>query len=274
MGVLEELKGRWTLRDTYESEVQRRMWDRRAEDFKEHPLPEMDKDPFLVRMAETIDLDKNCSALDVGCGAGGYSMTLAGIVDRAEGVDISPNMIRAASDRAKSLGLENCSFSVVDWAEADIDALGFRQAFDVAFAHMTPAVCDYTTLEKLDECARTLCMLEKPTRRTNMIQDACFAAIGLGGEASLDTDLINIFTYAWAKGYQPKLYYRKETWNIPQKAEAFAAWCADRARQKKPLSAEDERTIREFILSRANAEGMIEELTETTRVTVIWDKRS
>ena len=273
MNILEDLKTKWVLRDTYESALQQRIWDKRAGDFKMHPLPFLDEDPFLKRMSEEYALDKNCSVIDVGCGAGGYSITLAKTVGRAVGVDVSPNMINAALERAGSEGLSNCSFSAMDWAAADIDALGFRGRFDIAFAHMTPAVCDYATLEKLDDCATGLCMIEKPSRRTNLLQDACYKQIGMSGEESLDTDLINIFTYAWAKGYEPKFYYRKEVWRIPQSIEKFTSWCVDRAKLRKQLTEEEENAISEFIKEKADENGNVEEITNTTRVTVLWKKK-
>ena len=273
MNILEDLKARWVLRDTYESAVQQRIWDKRAEDFKMHPLPLLDEDPFLKRMSDEYDLNKNCSVIDVGCGAGGYSISLAGIVGKAVGVDVSPNMIKAASERAKLEGVSNCSFYALDWSNADIDELGLRGCFDIAFAHMTPAICDYDTLEKLDDCATSLCMLEKPSRRTNLLQDACYKQIGMSGEESLDTDLINIFTYAWAKGYEPKLYYRKEEWHVPQSIEKFTSWCVDRAKLRKQLTQEEENSISEFIKSKADENGNVEEVTHTTRVTILWNKQ-
>jgi SAM-dependent methyltransferase len=250
--------------------VQQRIWDRRAEHFGAHPLPVWEKDAFLQRMAEEMPLDGSKCTLDVGCGAGGYSIRLAERVGEAVGVDVSPNMIAAAEARAGELGVTNCRFSTVDWAAADIDAMGFRGAFDVAFAHMTPAVCDFATLDKLNACTKTLCMLEKPTRRTNAIQDACYAAVGLPGERSLDTDLVNIFSYAWYKGYEPKLYYVTETWDMPQSASEFLAWCTDRARLKKPLTEADEAAIRELIAAHTDEKGQVHEHTVTTRVTVLW----
>ena len=50
MNVLEDLKARWALRDTYESGVQQRIWDRRAEDFKTHPLPLLDVEKDVRRI--------------------------------------------------------------------------------------------------------------------------------------------------------------------------------------------------------------------------------
>lgn len=268
--ILTRLQNSWVRSTQYSSETQQRIWDRRAESFSAHPLPDMTGDLFLARMAAEITLDRSCRTLDVGCGAGGYSIALAEHVDQAVGVDISPNMIRAASERAASLGRSNCSFYAADWADTDIDELGLRNAFDVTFAHMTPAICDYASLDKLNACSRELCMLEKPTRRTNKIQDACFAAIGLPGEKSLDTDLINIFTYAWCKGFQPQLFYTDETWNSSWSADELTAWCTDRARLVRQLAPADEEAISSLLQGLANSEGIIEETSVTTRVTVIW----
>ena len=59
MNVLEDLKTKWVLRDTYESALQQRIWDKRAGDFKMHPLPFLDEDPFLKRMSEEYALDNS-----------------------------------------------------------------------------------------------------------------------------------------------------------------------------------------------------------------------
>ena len=76
MDALKELQENWTLQN-YESAVQQRIWDRRAEHFSAHPLPVWDKDAFLQRMSEEVMLDRSMRTLDVGCGAGGYSIRLA-----------------------------------------------------------------------------------------------------------------------------------------------------------------------------------------------------
>lgn len=268
--MLAELRSRWMRTESEQSTIQRRIWDRRAEDFSAHPLPDMDRDPFLQQMAAELVLDQNSRTLDVGCGAGGYSIALANRVGEAVGVDISPNMIRAAKDRAATLRLTNCRFFEEDWVKTDIDASGYRGAFDVVFAHMTPAVRDFTTLDKLNACSRNLCMLEKPTRRTSRIHDACFAVVGLPGELSLDIDLVNIFTYAWLKGYKPQLFYMEDTWRASKNVDDMIAWCTDMVSLKKKLAQTEKQAIQTLILKQVDENGLVEEVTRTTRVTVLW----
>ncbi len=268
--ILEELKKQWTLGENYESSVQQRIWDRRAVDFDAHPLPSLEGDEFLRLINDNVTLSKEIDTLDVGCGAGRYSIALAEKVGMAYGVDISPNMIAAAEKRAESLCISNCSFKAIDWAAADIDEMGLRGRFDVVFAHMTPAICDYSTLDKMNSCSKGLCMLRKPTRRTNLVQDECYALAGLPGEKNLDKDLINIFTYAWGMGYEPRLYYNTETWHSEQDTEEFYLWISDRIRLRNGLGEKEAESIHKYLKELEGENGKVREETVTTNVTVLW----
>ena len=272
--LLKSLSENWTIGNNYESSIQKRIWDRRAEDFDAHPLPSFEKDDFLRLMCEEMPLAKEMQTLDVGCGAGRYSIALAEKVGHAFGVDISPNMITAAKKRAETMGIDNCSFEAVDWAIADIDSMGFRGAFDIVFAHMTPAICDFSTLDKMNSCSRGLCMLKKPTRRTNLVQDACYALAGLSGEKNLDKNLINIFTYAWGMGYEPKLFYNTEIWHSEQDTEEFYLWISDRIRLRNGLGDEEAEKIHRYLKECEDENGKIKEETVTTNVTMIWSVKN
>lgn len=264
--TLEELKNSWISRS--DPTIQARMWDRAAADYRAKPLPDLKEDAFLKLLSESICLNAAVRTLDVGCGAGGYSLALAPCVGEAVGVDISGGMIGHARERAAEIG--NARFDCLNWAEADIDALGFRKAFDVAFAHMTPAVSDYDTLEKLDACATKLCMVEKPTRRTDRVLDAALALVGIPG-GSDDTGVQNTFQWLWLKGYEPQFYYNRETWHSLRSTEDMIGWCTDRAKLRKALTPEEEAAIRTYI-ENISAGGMVAEETATTRVTIIWKK--
>lgn len=156
MTILEQLKQTWVSGQTNTPVLQQQIWDRAAERYGGLPIPDFETDAFLRELDRAIFLDKTMRILDIGCGSGVYSMALAPRVAQAVGVDISPNMIACANDRSQTLGLDNTQFQCLDWAGADIDALGFRGGFDVVFAHMTPAVADYNTFEKLCACSRGL----------------------------------------------------------------------------------------------------------------------
>ena len=49
----------------------------------------------------------------------------------------------------------------------EIEKMGFLKNFDLVFAHMTPAIADYYTLEKMCNCSRNKCFLVKPSRRND-----------------------------------------------------------------------------------------------------------
>lgn len=266
---LEQLRRQWRAPESQQTEVQQRIWDRLAENYSAKPLPSWETDPFLKLMADSFSLDHTMRTLDIGCGSGVYSLALAPLVQEVVGVDISPRMIEAAQGRSQALSLSNTSFCCMPWAGADMDALGFRGAFDVVFAHMTPAVCDYETFDKLNACSRNLCMVEKPTRRTDQVLDGAFRQIGLEPKGANAGDMVQSFAYLWAKGYAPQFYYRDEVWESQKPVEDTAAWCIDRARLQKELTPAEENSITGYVKGLA-VNGLVHEITKTTRVTMIW----
>ena len=179
-------------------------------------------------------------------------------------------MLEAARRYARKEQLSNVSFYKEDWQTADIDALGFRGRFDLVFAHMTPAIADYGTLDKMNACAKGHCFLVKPTRREDAVQDAAFLRAGFLGREQLDEAVMNTFAYLWLKGYEPELSYRKEVWKSTRSLESMERWCVDRARLRKELTKEEEQAIRSF-LREISRDGTVEETTRTTIVTIYWN---
>lgn len=267
--MLEELKKNWVSHT--QADVQARIWDRAAADYGKKPLPDMQQNPFLKALSEAVSLTEQTRVLDVGCGAGGYSLALAPFVGEAVGVDISGGMIDAAKERCRELEIQNARFDCLNWNDADIDKLHFRGRFQVVFAHMTPAICDYDTLEKMDACSSHLCMLEKSTRRRDMVLDEALGCVGIDSSGSCDSDLIHIFTYLWCKGYSPRFSYKKEVWDSERSTADMIGWCTDRARLQKELTEAEEETIAAFVEGLAQ-DGRVKEHTTTTRVTIIWKK--
>lgn len=262
------IRKEWRAADNYSGIVQQQIWNRVAADYGEKPLPSFDDDPFLQHMSDILPLNKNMRTLDIGCGAGSYSMALAPAVQEAVGVDISPKMIAYADRHAEELGLRNVSFSVLDWSAADIDALGYTGAFDLVFARTTPAISDFETFDKMNRCARKYCIFEKPTRRKDQIQDAAFREIGLP-TGTVDMDIPYAFAYLWYKGYEPVFWYRGTRWENHRTMEDTCAWCINRAKLHKSLTASEESTMRSYIEAQAK-DGFVHETIETTLITIAW----
>lgn len=267
---LEELRKEWTKKDPERGVLQAKLWDKRAGEYKERPIPTAQEHPFLKQVYEEVEIRPEMKILDIGCGAGRFSLAFAKEGAQATGTDVSPEMIRAARELADREQLENVEFINSDWSDLDVEQVGFSQKFDLVFAHMTPAVSDYDTLEKMCACAKKDCYLVKPSRRKDMVLDAAFEAAGISGNREeTDTSVARIFSYLWMKGYEPYLGYRDEIWEHSRTIEDMLAWCTDRAELQGKVTSEQKEKMKECLLQYSE-NGKISERITTTIVTIHW----
>ncbi len=68
----------------------------------------------IAAYIDFISPDLTWTALDIGCGAGNFSMTLAQRVDRVSGIDQSPKMIGRAQQKCAESKIETCEFMIGD----------------------------------------------------------------------------------------------------------------------------------------------------------------
>ena len=268
--TIDEVKQRWVSHSTGKSDLQRQIWDRVAEDYYARELPDFTSDPFLRIMEKQFSPDQTMRSLDIGCGAGRYTLAMAARVETSVGVDLSPKMIRLAQQRATESQVKNVSFQCLDWAEADIDALEYRGAFDIVFAHMTPAIMDYATFEKMSACSRRYCIFEKHTRRTDLVLHEALSSIGMESSAGFNESLIYAFAALWQLGYSPRIEYRDTVHRSQKSSEDMFAWCVNRARLQRDISGAEEAQIRS-VVDRHTAAGQVEEVVSSTIVSIFWD---
>lgn len=302
------LQTKW--QGAFNAEIQKRMWDAKAEHYGKRPVPSPESDFFLrqlIRGAEACSFEgkfssdcrmnadnaeegqntvlpspaqarfaeemKTWSVLDVGCGAGLYAIGLAPCVKKVTGIDISEKMIDAAREKARQENCGNCEFLCLDWAGADLGGLGFEKAFDMVFVHMSPAVHGYATFDKLTRAAKKRCVYAVNTRRTDRILDRVLEQAGIRGvQAHRDRQVPYIFEYLWEKGFCPHVRYEKETWQSPYTAEEMTEWCLDRARLHTALSAGQEKRIAAFVqeLAEQSECGVLQEEICVTTVVFDW----
>lgn len=89
--------------------------------------------PVALRMAAVVQIGDGSRVLDVGCGIGDPTLQVAVLVGphgRVLGVDLAPDMIATARERAAALGLAHVEFRTGDVADLDLAA----GAFDVILA--------------------------------------------------------------------------------------------------------------------------------------------
>lgn len=91
-------------------------WEKRSGDFLEHKRAELHSpmsERWLYEIKKQLPQDKNLRILDVGCGAGFFSVLLAKEGYQVTGVDLTPDMV----ENARTLAAEektDCEFLVMD----------------------------------------------------------------------------------------------------------------------------------------------------------------
>jgi len=92
-------------------------------------------DPNLQEVRDIIAsyLSENCSVIDIGCGTGAMSFSLAAKCRRIVGVELSPRMLRFANQQKAQLGLKQVDFVLGN--ASDLSQFRDRE-FDAAITSM------------------------------------------------------------------------------------------------------------------------------------------
>lgn len=266
---LDELRKVWRA-DRSNADAVSRLWNGMAPKFGNRGAVTPENNAFLKLITEKVRLTEESSVLDVGCGAGDYTLALSPRIGRGVGCDIASKMLETARDHALQRGLRNAEFLEMDWRAADIDALGWRGAFDVVFAHMTPAVCDFETLDKLMRCAGKHCFMKKPARRTDLLLDAGMDLLGLRRrDQGSDITMEYTFSYLWKMGFEPEYHYDHSESESMESVDAVVGSVLRWAALQRDTTKADEAILREYFSARAE-DGMVRGHMVGTTVTIDW----
>ena len=94
-----------------------KFWDRHAVKYAKSTIKDMAAYEYTLERTRSY-LTGQTKALELGCGTGSTALLLAPDVDQLVGSDVSPEMVRIATEKARSKNAGNVTFKVADADEA------------------------------------------------------------------------------------------------------------------------------------------------------------
>ena len=245
-------------------------WDDVAGYFNELRVPSWDDDLFLKTLDRLPVWKGDIQVLDIGCGAGRYSIALADRCGHVTGNDISPEMIAFAERKKEEYGKDNICFLNESWHDIDIRKKGYEKKFDLVFGHMTPALADTYDLEKATQASRGYCAMAAFADRRAPLEDEFRRKMNIETSVQDNDKNAAFFEYLYRQKRFPEVnyYYRDDS----QEFDGESAAMFLKNRYAGEIEGDDEDAlikIREFV-SRNLKGGIFVNEVNATIVTLVW----
>jgi SAM-dependent methyltransferase len=271
-GLRTFFENNWRLNDGEKSALQI-FWNGRADSFNIHK--KKSDAQYRLRLIEHVSgrcgIGLGSRVLDIGCGPGLDAFLFARGGALVTGLDVSPKMLACARENADREHAAGVDFLRMDWAEADVDKLGWRGRFDLVYASKTPAVCDRPTLEKMMSCSRGRCLLIGVAESRSSVREILKSSVPWDEEQSrAAVSVYNAFNLLWLDGYFPEINYMENSRTTETPLED-AVLIHTRAFEKiRNLSGREKRILAERI-SGLSEGGFIREKYVTKHMIMCWE---
>lgn len=138
-------------------------WNKRAENFSKNTTGKQGEKRVEKILGwleqEGVEL-AGAQVLDIGAGPGSFAIPMARRAKEVVAIEPSEQMVNIMKDYAEGEKLTNLQVIMEPWEENfDIEQRGFKGQFDLVFSSMNPGVSNWTTLEKLLQCATKYCYI-------------------------------------------------------------------------------------------------------------------
>jgi len=255
------------------------IWNRRSGRFAR----DMDSEKRQRRAADVFAIleeagfsPRGANVLDIGCGPGTLSLPLARAGADVTSFDVSTGMLDRLKEAARNEGL-TISPIECSWWTADIDELGFWNAFDLVIASMTPGVKDVETFDRMMARSKRLCYYSNFIRRDT---DRAYREISrdiLGEEPRAGAHgpgFLYPFMYLYTLGYQPIVRFSRHSGDREQDWAKAAERAIDFLAGNREFSDDVKEKIREYYRSAASQDGIYRSGSETFSGMMVWTVNS
>lgn len=246
-------------------------WDGRAEQYSESQNKggyQVAEEVSQVLSAKGI-LD-GLSVLDVGGGSGRYALPFAKKAKRVTMTDISTNMLKFAKENAEKENLHNLDYLKVDWAAADLDALGWNNKFDLVFTSMCPATRRKDGIDKMIAASKGYCHINQLIVSTDNLSEHIKDILEVEKDYDPHNDRVSVecmFNILWLQGYDPEIRYIKNSKTIEYTVEeAITHFSGRLSRTAKEKGMDINKIIRDYAIN-----GMITVNSKSHLALITWE---
>jgi len=257
--------------------MQAGFWNGMARRFGEdRPAEQEDgKVKSILDLLGTTGLDlEGAEVLDIGAGTGALSLPLARRGAKVTALDFSPEMLKKLKKRAAEEHVVISDTLLASWDTIDLDAVGFRNRFDLVIASMTPAVRDPETFDKMLDASRGAGYYSGWIHRE---WDPAFHDLYriLFNEPFREESLgfYLPFMYLYMKGYRPEVRIRQDVWKNKEHIDELIERISGFFSLTKVIDDEMKGRMREYLLTRAR-DGIYPATTVATTGMMVWNKNA
>ncbi len=206
----------------------RAVWDHMAEHYEQWSADDDHAEcGRIIGMIEEAGLSPDgCRVLEVGCGTGRIAIPLAAAGAAVTAMDFSPRMLDITRRSVPAEVAGRLETVEADWNAIDLDDRGWRQAFDLVIAAMTPAVISPESFLTLCDASRGFCYFRGWARRE---PDPLLAGMW---NHLLDTPLprprpnaVVALNLLFARRRNPRAAFEDVCWERAQPRAEAAAFC-------------------------------------------------
>lgn len=209
---------------------------------------------------------------DIGCGAGKYAVRFAGEGCNLLLIDIADQMLFYTK---KNLEAANVKWetSECDFAETDIEEMGWNKSVELAFAAMTPAVETERDIEKMCMMSKKHCFLSRFASMDNPVRKYVCDSLGItmpswGVDGITYLDLAG---FVKKLGYLPELTYADYEWENVMTIDETVEKLFTGNYLIVGDTEENREKVVSAVTSLANKDGMVRELVKSKIAWLYWD---
>jgi SAM-dependent methyltransferase len=195
-------------------------WDVRSKSFPGHRSGDTYQQAMLdIALSHGVDFAGK-KVMDLGCGAGAYTLRIAGMAQSVTALDISSGMLERLKADADAEGFTNIRCVLSDWMNYKED-----EKFDIIFASLTPALKDDAACDRLKNHADTVIYITFAGPMKAYVLDGLFELHGGKWKGMTPEPVFK--NWLEKNGIAYASYRHKGQWRTPKNREDTINNCID-----------------------------------------------